>query len=175
MEETISLSDGQKMLLRPIRPEDEPAYLRLFDSLPADDIRMRFMNPMKTLPHSLAARLTQIDYDREMALVLVGETSTGQVELFGGVRISADPDNEQAEFAIVLRRDMTGLGLGPMMMRRIIECARQRGIREIYGEVLNENRPMLKLCRALGFSIKWMPDDPGVMMATLRLCADLEA
>jgi len=169
LEETITIPDGQTLLLRPIRPEDEPAYHRLFAGLPAEDVFMRFMNPMKVLPHGLAARLTQIDYDREMALVLAGETSTGEVELYGGVRISADPDNERAEFAILLRRDMTGLGLGPMMMRRIIDYARGRGLREIYGEVLSENAPMLKLCRVLGFSIRRMPDDPSVMLATLKL------
>lgn len=169
LEETISLPDGQKLLLRPIRPEDEPAYHRLFASLPPEDIFMRFMNPMRVLPHSLAARLTQIDYDREMALVLAGETSTGEVELYGGVRISADPDNERAEFAILLRRDMTGLGLGPLLMRRIIEYGRRKGLREIYGEVLSENAPMLKLCKVLGFDVRRMPDDPSIMLATLRL------
>lgn len=169
LEETISLPYGQKLLLRPIRPEDEPAYHRLFASLPAEDIHMRFMNPMRLLPRSLAARLTQIDYDREMALVLAGETSAGEVELYGGVRISADPDNERAEFAILLRREMTGLGLGPMMMRRIIDYGRRRGLREIYGEVLSENAPMLKLCKVLGFTIRRMPDDPSVMLASLKL------
>jgi acetyltransferase len=169
LEELVALPDGHTYLLRPIRPEDEPAYHRLFASLPAEDIFLRFMSPMKALTHSLATRLTQLDYDREMALVLTGENRQGETELYGGVRITADPDNERAEFAILLRRDMTGLGLGPLMMRRIIQYARNRGIREIFGEVLSENTPMLKLCKALGFSIKRMPDDPGVVIASLAL------
>lgn len=169
LEEPVALPDGHRLLLRPIRPEDQPAYLRLFEALPPEDIFLRFMHPMKVLPHSLAARLTQLDYDREMALVLVDEPRPGALELCGGVRITADADNDRAEFAIMLRREMTGLGLGPLMMRRIIDYARKRGIREIFGEILSENTPMLRLCRALGFSTKRMLDDPGVIIASLAL------
>lgn len=169
LEENVSLPDGKSLLLRPIRPEDEPAYQRLFDRLPPEDIFFRFMNPMKALSHSLGARLTQLDYDREMALVLIAEETSGVPELCGGVRISADADNDRAEFAILLRRDMTGLGLGPLMMRRIIEYARSRSIREVYGEVLSDNTPMLKLCKALGFSTRRMMDDPNIIIASLDL------
>jgi acetyltransferase len=169
LEERIRLPDGHDLLLRPIRAEDERAYQKLFAALPPEDVFLRFMNPMKVLPHPLAARLTQLDYDREMALVLMDESGPGEPDLCGGVRITADADNDRAEFAILLRRDMTGLGLGPMMMRRIIDYARKRGLREIYGEVLSENTPMLRLCRALGFSTKRMPDDPGVVLASLTL------
>jgi acetyltransferase len=85
------------------------------------------------------------------------------------VRIAADPDNTAAEFAILLRSDMTGKGLGPMLMRRIIDYARSRGIGEIYGEVMAENRTMRRLCEAFGFSFKAIADDPGVMHASLQL------
>jgi len=169
LEETISLPDGHTLLMRPIRAEDEPAYHRLFAGLPPRDVFMRFMSALKVLPHNLAARLTQLDYDREMALVLIGESSSGESELCGGVRISADSDNDRAEFAILLRRDMTGLGLGPLMMQRIIQYARKRGIREIFGDVLSENTPMLKLCKALGFTVKRTLDDPGAVVVYLEL------
>lgn len=169
LEEIIPLPDGPSLTLRPVRPEDEPAYLDFFDAVPPEDIRLRFLHPMKTLPHSLAARLTQIDYDREMALVLVGEGASGEMELYGDVRISADPDNERGEFAIMLRREFTGSGLGPTLMRRIIEYSRKRGMREIYGEVLSENVPMLRLCKALGFTIRRDPEEPGVMTVSMGL------
>jgi acetyltransferase len=169
LEETIRLPDGQTLLLRPIRPEDEPAYVRLFERLRPEDIVKRFLHPMKMLPHSLAANLTQIDYDREMALVLIAENGSGETELLGGVRFSADPDNDRAEFAILLRPDVTGMGLGPMMMRKIIEAARRRGIKELYGDVLSENHTMLKLCKAFGFKSRLMPDDAGVVIVTLPL------
>ncbi len=169
LEETIRLPDGQTLLLRPIRPEDEPAYVRLFESLPPKDIFMRFLHPMNTLPHSLAACLTQIDYDREMALVLIGKSGSRDAQLLGVVRFSADADNDRAEFAILLHRHMTGMGLGPMMMRKIIEAARRRGVKELYGDVLSENFTMLKLCKALGFSSRRMPDDAGVVIVSLML------
>ena len=169
LEQPIDLPDGQTLLLRPIRPEDEPAFQRLFASLPPEDIRLRFLHPMKMLPKDLAARLTQINYDREMALVLTdGDTPRGG-DFFGVVRLCADPDNEKAEFAILLGREKTGLGLGPMLMRRIIDYARTRGIRHIFGEVLNDNRSMLALCNALGFKRRRAPDDPGVMEVSLEL------
>jgi acetyltransferase len=169
LEETLTLPDGHSILLRPIRPEDEPLYLELFASLSPEEIFLRFLSRMNTLSHNLAARLTQLDYDRDMALVLIGKRPSGEPELYGGARIMADPDNERAEFAILLRRDMTGLGLGPMLMRRIIEYARSRGTVEIYGEVLSENRPMLKLCQVFGFTAKRSLDDPGIVNVSLRL------
>jgi acetyltransferase len=169
MEQKVDLPDGQRLLLRPIRPEDEPAFQRFFASLPPEDIRLRFLHPMKLLPKTLAARLTQIDYDREMALVLTDGDGRQAADLHGVVRISADPDNEKAEFAIMLQRGQTGLGLGPMLMRRIIEYARARGIGQIFGEVLDDNRSMLALCKALGFERRRDPDDPGVSKVSLRL------
>jgi acetyltransferase len=169
LEQNISLPDGQTLLLRPIRPEDEPAFQRFFTSLSPEDICLRFLHVMKLLPKTLAARLTQIDYDREMALVLTGCNDTQSTDLHGVVRISADPDNEKAEFAIMLRGGKTGLGLGPMLMRRIIDYARGRGIGQIIGEVLNENRSMLALCKALGFQRRNDPDDPGVTLVSLQL------
>ncbi|MGD9974604.1 MAG: bifunctional acetate--CoA ligase family protein/GNAT family N-acetyltransferase [Desulfatirhabdiaceae bacterium] len=169
LEETLTLPDGQSLLLRPIRPEDEPAFQVLFSRLSQDEIRLRFLHAMKMLSHTLAARLTQIDYDREMALVLCDPVNANQPELYGVVRIAADPDNERAEYAILIRRDMTGMGLGPMLMRRIIDYARNRGIRELFGEVLADNRPMLRLCEAFGFTKKRDPDEPGVMIVSLAI------
>ena len=169
LEETIRMADGRTVLVRPIRPEDEPGFQKIFESLTPDEIRMRFLHPMNMLPHDQAARLTQIDYDREMALVIEGPDRAGVKALYGGVRISADPDREKAEFAIMLRHDMMGLGLGPMLLRRIIDYARGRGIGEIFGEVLEENEAMLRLCRAFGFTIRAERDDPGIMYVFLRL------
>jgi len=169
LEETVTLADGQTLLLRPIRPEDEPALHSLFASLSREEIRLRFLHPMKILPHTLAARLTQIDYDREMALVLCEASAEKEPELFGTVRFTADPDNERAEFAILVRRDMTGLGLGPMLMRRLIDCGKNRGIGALFGEVLAENKSMLRLCDAFGFKKRRDPDEPGVMLVSLTL------
>jgi acetyltransferase len=169
LEETLKLADGKTLLLRSIRPEDEPGMQELFTRLSMDEIRLRFLHPMKVLPHNLAARLTQIDYDSEMALVLCEPTAQKESELCGGVRFVADPDSERAEFAILLRCDMTGMGLGPMLMRRIIDYAKNRGIGEIFGEVLAENRSMLRLYKAFGFTQRRDPEEPGVMLVSLGL------
>lgn len=169
LEEQLTLPDGRELLLRPIRPEDETGFQEVFASLSPEEIRMRFLHPMNSMPHKLAARLTQIDYAREMALVLEGKEINGKTVLYGGVRISADPDNEEAEFAILLRREMTGSGLGPMLMRRIIDYARRRGIRSLHGEVLSDNTPMLRLAAAFGFRIKPVAGEPGLRLVELVL------
>ena len=169
LEEMFHLPNGRTLLLRPIRPEDETALQALFSTLSQDEIRMRFLHPVKTLSHQLAARLTQIDYDREMAFVLCDPTAQTEQSLYGKVRLSADPDNKRAEYAILIRSDMTGMGLGPMLMRRIIDYAKKRGIEVLFGEVLAENKPMLKLCEALGFDKKRDPEEPGVMTVSLAL------
>ena len=90
-------------------------------------------------------------------------------ELYGIVSINADPDNERAEYAIIIRRDMSGQGLGRLLMRRIIDYARRRGIREVYGEVLAENSVMLKICREFGFRRSFVPGDAGVIHVSLEL------
>ena len=168
LEEVLSLPDGRIFLLRPVRPEDEPAFQRLFEKLSPEDIRMRFFAPKKALSHPFAARLTQIDYDREMALVLA-EAGTAGGEIFGVVHISADPDGECAEYAILLRSDMAGLGLGPLLTRRIIDYSRERGLRELYGEVLRENRPMLRICELFKFERTSKAEDPAVVEVRLKL------
>jgi acetyltransferase len=169
LEENISLADSRTLSLRPILPEDEPALQAAFAKLTPEEIRLRFFVPVKTLSHVAAARFTQIDYDREMALILTEHGIAGKTEIYGVVSISADPDNERAEYAIIVRGDMTGLGLGVVLMRRIIDYARSRGIGEIYGDVLRENKTMLKLCQALGFTQLRIPDEPSIVRVTLKL------
>jgi acetyltransferase len=169
LEEVVPLPDGRTFLLRPVRPEDEPAFQELFSKLSSEDIRMRFFAPKKALTHPFAARLTQIDYDREMALVLAEPGTAGRSPIYGTVHISADADGERAEYAIVLRSDMAGLGLGPLLMRRIIDYSRQRGLQELFGEVLRENRTMLRVCEKFGFERHAKTDDPGVVEVRLRL------
>ncbi|NTW87935.1 MAG: GNAT family N-acetyltransferase [Desulfobulbaceae bacterium] len=169
LEEVIPLPDGQTLLLRPIRPEDEPMFQELFSRLTKDEIRLRFLHAVQFLSHEMAAFLTQIDYDREMALILCEPSVQKKPAMYGMVRLSADPDNAHAEFDILIRNDMTGMGLGPLLMRRIIDYARNRGIGEIFGEVLAENRSMLRLCEAFGFKKRRDPEDPGVMIVSLML------
>jgi acetyltransferase len=172
LEEPIQLGDGRTLLLRPILPEDEPALQHAFAMLTPEEVRMRFFAPMRTLDHVKAARFTQIDYDREMALILTDPGVAGRTEIYGVVSLSADPDNERAEYAVLVRHDMAGMGLGILLMRRIIDYARKQGIKEIVGDVLRENQTMLKLCKLLGFEARRDPEDLEIVKVCLRLDGD---
>jgi acetyltransferase len=132
-------------------------------------MRLRFFAPIKELTHETAASFTQIDYDREMALVLADHDRPGTAELYAIVRFSADPDREEAEFALTVRDDVTGRGFGPLLLRRLIDYARERGIGEIFGHVLRENIAMLAICRSLGFEEHADPDDPAIKLVRLVL------
>jgi acetyltransferase len=169
LEETIHLGDGRTLLLRPIRPEDEPSLQEAFTKLTPEEVRLRFFAPMRTLNHVAAARFTQLDYDREMALVLTDPGIPGRTAIYGVVSVTADPDNARGEYAVLVRHDMSGMGLGILLMRRIIDYARKRGIKEIVGDVLRDNRTMLKLCKVLGFTTHRDPDDLEIVKVTLRL------
>ena len=151
-ERDIELRDGDCYRLRPIRPEDETALANMVLQCTSDDLRLRFMGPMKALPHQTAARFSQIDYDREMAFVAVEpQSGFGEGPIYGVVRLVADPENEAAEFAVLVRSDMKGRGLGYRLMTAILDYGRQRGLKRVYGEILRENATMLRMARELGF------------------------
>ena len=169
LEETLPLPDGSTLQIRPVRPEDAPAFIAGFARLSREEVRMRFMHIVKELTDAEATRLTQIDYDREMALVALRQRPSQEPEGCGVARIISEPNRERAEFAIILLREATGIGLSNLLLRRLISYARSQGLREIYGEILRENEPMLELCRAMGFTLRVCPEDAGVMIATLAL------
>jgi acetyltransferase len=169
LEDEIKLTGGRSLLLRPIRPEDEPMLIAAFHKLSPENVKLRFFAPVKELTHETAAGLTQVDYDREMALVLADHDRPGAAELYAVARFSTDPDQEKAEFALTVRDDVTGKGFGPLLMRRLIDYARERGIGEIFGHVLRENGAMLAMCRSLGFEEHTDPDDPAIKLVRLPL------
>ncbi len=161
--------NGVRYRIRPIQPEDEPALVAAFGRLSADDVRMRFFAPLKSLSHEMAARLTQIDYDREMAFV-VAEEADGKVgEFMGIVRLAADPDFDKAEFAIIVLSHLQGRGIGRLLMDEIIAYAKSRGIKQVFGDVLAENQRMLNLSRDLGFTLKSVAEGPSVIRVTKAL------
>ncbi len=166
LERKISLDAIGPALIRPVRPEDEPAFHVAFAKLSPEDVRMRFFAPMKRLPHDMAARLTQIDYDREMAFVLERESDR---EILGVNRIVADPDNRKAEFAVIVRSDLHGRGIGRMLMQRLVQYARNRGIGEMFGDILRENVTMITFMRELGFELKSIAESEAIVRARLDL------
>jgi acetyltransferase len=149
---------GRHILLRPIRPEDEPAHREFMSHLSPGDLRLRFFGMVREMPHSQLARFTQIDYDREMAFLAVDRTRDGKAQTLGVVRAVADPDNRQAEFAIIIRSDLKGQGLGTLLMRKIIDYGRSRGTGELVGQIMVENIAMRKLAKTLGFTEAASPD-----------------
>ncbi len=160
MEERLVLPDGRDLLIRPILPEDEPALQAQVRRTSSWDLRLRFFQPIRELPHEVAARMTQIDYNCEMGLVVVGPGRPGEAEIYAAVHLISDPDNDRAEYSLIVDRGLEELEVGLLLMRRIVDYARRRGIREIYGEVLRENEGMLRINKALGFTVTPQPDAP---------------
>ena len=153
LEETIAWQ-GAPLLLRPIRPEDGPAHLAFFDALTPDDVRYRMFVRVRELQPSQLARFTQIDYDREMAFIATRPNAQGLAETLAVGRVVADPDNITAEFAVTVRSDLKGMGLGKLMMQKLIDYCRARGTREIVGEALPQNSRITGLAKRMGFTVK---------------------
>ena len=161
-EEPFTMSNGREAIIRPIRPEDEPEHHVFISRLTSEDIRFRFFGLVRELPHSQMARLTQIDYDREMAFIVSGVDVLGNRETLGVVRTVTDPDNLRAEFAIVVRSDLKGLGLGKRLLTKMIDYCRQRGTREMVGQILAANHRMLSLANSLHFDAHAIADEEAV-------------
>jgi acetyltransferase len=160
LEENVELEDGQAVLLRPIRPEDEPAHLELFRRLQPEDIRFRFFGGVRRMPHGALARYTQIDYDREMAFIATTGSHPAAGETLGVVRVVEDLEERRAEFAIVVRSDEKSRGLGQALMEKVIRYCEGRGTLLLVGQVMTDNRAMLGLASKLGFSSHPVPDEP---------------
>ena len=148
LETTEQLHDGTVMHLRPIRPDDATVARRFLESVSPEDIRARFHGAMRDFGGPLLIRLTQIDYDREIALIGLRD---GDELPLGVVRLYTEPDHISGEFAILVRSDLHHHGLGTILIHRIIAIARDRGLKRIVGSVLRDNTRMLRLVREFGF------------------------
>jgi acetyltransferase len=160
----LTVKDGWRVFVRPIRPEDEPLIHEMLKHVTMHDLRLRFFAPMKQFSHEFIARLTQLDYARAMAFVAFDEASN---EVVGVVRIHSDSIYETGEYAILLRSDLKGRGLGWTLMQMIIEYAKSEGLKTISGDVLSENTVMLAMCRNLGFEVE--PDPVEHEICNVRL------
>jgi acetyltransferase len=162
----LMLRNGSPIAVRPMRPEDEPALVRFLGRVWAEDLRLRFFHAVKEFSHQFVARLTQLDYARAMAFVAL-DTETG--EITGVARLHSDSRYESAEYAILVRSDLKGNGLGWALMQLLIDYATAEGLKSLSGQVLTENTTMLAMCRELGFSVKSDPNDPGTALVSLDL------
>jgi acetyltransferase len=157
---------GQNLLIRPIRPEDAEAHAGFFARLSPEDIRYRFFSSMRELTPEQIARMTQIDYDREMAFIAVREPGS---ETVGVARLVREGETSEGEFAIIVEADVKGIGLASHLMRRLFDWGREHGITVVVGQVLAENAPMIDFVKRLGFSIHSFPGDASVIEARLEL------
>ncbi|MCX7822111.1 MAG: bifunctional acetate--CoA ligase family protein/GNAT family N-acetyltransferase [Syntrophobacterales bacterium] len=148
----VETSGGMKLFVRPVRPEDAPLFEDLFKVLSPTSVYFRFFRPMKALPHSLLIRFTQIDYDREIALVAIDKESQ-QERMLGVARVITGADKDEAEFAVLVGDPWHGKGIGATLLRKCLAIAKERGIKSVFGIVLPENTQMLALGRKLGFTI----------------------
>jgi acetyltransferase len=150
-EQTARIKDGKQILIRPIRPEDGPLFVALFNQLSAASIYYRFCGCVKSLSPEMLFRLTQIDYDREMALVAIGSASQ-QTQMLGAARIINEPDGERAEFSVLVGDPYQGLGIGALLLRNLVHIGHTRGLKSIWGYVLRDNVNMLRLGKKVGFT-----------------------
>ncbi len=169
LEEHVVLRSGREVVMRPIRPEDEPAHSAFFSHLNDEDLRFRFFGLMRDPSHQTIARYTQIDYDREMAFIACVKGADGKSETLGVARSVSDPDNVTAEFGIIIRSDVKGEGMGYALMSKLIAYCRDKGTERLYGTVLANNKRMIDLAKDLGFRLESNRDDPTSITVSLDL------
>lgn len=164
LERERHLADGRKVLIRPIRADDEPGERAFFDRLSGETKSLRFMQFVASLNEKLVHFFTHIDYDRHMAFVCEHEG-----RLVGEARYLANPDGRSCEFGVVIADDWHRSGIAGLLMEALIGAARAHGFETMEGLVLGENRSMLRFVRALGFEVEPQPSEPTVMRVVKKL------
>ena len=165
-ERHIVLGDGWRIFVRPIRPDDEDLIRDHLAHVSKEDLRLRFFDSIKEFSHQFITGLIDLDYARAMAFVAIDEATK---EALGVVRLHADATHESGEYAILLRSDLKGRGLGWSLMQLIIEYAKAEGLKRISGQILQENTVMLEMCRSLGFEVKADPVEHDICDVKLTL------
>lgn len=162
------LPNGREVLIRPIRPEDADPLRASFPLLQPEEVRQRFLHSMKLMPEDMLERLTRVNPKSEFALVAAEPLPPGEALVGAVARVSTDPDGEQGEFAILVSHYVAGQGLGRYLMTRLVKWARGKKLKRLYGDVLEDNQPMLSLAYSLGFERRSMED------GLVRVVLDLE-
>ena len=161
--------DGTLITIRPIRPEDADIEQEFVKNLSDESKYSRFMDTLRELTQSMLVRFTQIDYDREMALIATMDDANGKLVQIGVARYVTNPDGETVEFALAVADDWQKHGVGRKLMSALIDCARQKGYRAIVGDVLAMNSKMFRLMASLGFTIHPHHEDPAVKRVVCSL------
>ena len=160
------LPDGTRVLMRPLRPEDAALYPKFIAHVTLEDSRLRFFSAIKELSAERIAQLTRLDYARAMAFIAIEEASG---KMLGVVRLHLDEGRKGGEFAVIVRSQFKGHGLGWLLMQRIIDYARAIGLKHVFGQVLAENTTMLRMCAEFGFQVDVDPHQKGIKVVRLKL------
>lgn len=160
------LKNGQEVLLRPIKPEDEPMWIEWFQSLSEETIRYRFFQMLKDTPHEVRVRYCNVDYDREVALVSE-MVENGKRKILGVSRLSVEPDGKHGEMAFIVSDYWQGLGLGTKLVDYSLDIAKEKGVASVYAIMLQDNYRAISLTKKMGFAIEYLSD--GTVKATLDL------
>jgi len=160
------LKNGQEVLLRPIKPEDEPMWLEWFQSLSEEAIRYRFFQMLKDTPHEVRVRYCNIDYDREIAMV-AEVVENGKRKILGVSRLSIEPDGKSSEMAFIVSDHWQGLGLGTKLVDYTLDIAKEKGVESVFAIMLQDNYRALSLTRKMGFTIAYLDD--GTIKGELNL------
>ncbi|SFX50370.1 acetate--CoA ligase family protein [Marinospirillum alkaliphilum] len=155
----VALKDGREVEVRPIRGEDAVALLRFHSRLSEESIRFRYFHNKADLTKRDLSLLTQINYDRQMAFIAEQTLEDGSKEILGVSRVWTDPDNIRTEFSVIIRDDLQGLGLGSLLMNKLISYSRSVGTLEMVGKIMVENHPMRGLMKHLGFQCTYNLDE----------------
>ena len=153
LEEKIQIS-LQTMSMRPIQPQDGPRLVEFYSHATASDMRMRFFYSRKSIPTIEITRYSQIDYDREMTLIVCINDKISEQTIVAEMRSQCDPDNVQAQFSLMIAREWQSKGIGYLLMQKMIAYQRMRKTQELTGQCLRDNTPMINLARSVGFQIK---------------------
>jgi RimJ/RimL family protein N-acetyltransferase len=165
-EHRVTLLDETSVLIMPLKAEDAALYPDFLKDVTVADLRLRFFAAMREMSPAMIDSLVHYDPKRAMAFIAI-EEKTGA--MLGVVRLHDDPNGDSAEFAILVRSQLKGHGLGWLMMKHMIACAKDKGLKVMHGQVLAENAAMLLMCTELGFQITDDPSERGVKVATLTL------
>ncbi|MCZ4060393.1 bifunctional acetate--CoA ligase family protein/GNAT family N-acetyltransferase [Pantoea sp. LMR881] len=171
LEEQVQLKDGQYCLFRPILPEDEPLLRDFIGQVTKEDLYYRYFSEINEFTHDDLANMTQIDYDREMAIIALRQYQ-GQPKIIGVTRAISDADNVDAEFSVLVRSDLKGLGMGRRLLEKMIRYTRDHGLQQLNGITMPHNRGMITLARKLDFHVDIQLDE-GIVSLKLPLQADI--
>ena len=156
------MRDGTPVVIRPIRPKDEPLMVRFHQTLSEDSVRFRYFGLIdydQRVRHERLSRICSIDYDTEFALVADHVKSNGRHEILGVGRLSKAPGSDEAEFAILISDEWQGHGLGAQFLKRLVQIGRGEGLKRIVAHILSDNIEMQNVAKSIGFKLKWKQDE----------------